>query len=113
MHYGETYPFSFQVLDFADMAELKRNGVLLYIQEADGAYINAISGENHISYKLNYSSDIWEKQSVPQIRKSSVVPAYHMNKIHWNSIALDGTVPEKDIKRMIGESYDLTKGKGK
>lgn len=43
------------------------------IPEADGAYINAISGENHISYKLNYSSDIWEKQSVPQIRKSSVV----------------------------------------
>ena len=42
---------------------------------------------------------------------SSVVPAYHMNKTHWNSIILDGTVPEEDIKRMIGESYDLTKGK--
>lgn len=41
----------------------------------------------------------------------SVVPAYHMNKTHWNSIILDGTVPEEDIKRMIGESYDLTKGK--
>lgn len=26
----------------------------------------------------------------------SVVPAYHMNKTHWNSIILDGTVPEKD-----------------
>lgn len=42
---------------------------------------------------------------------SSVVPAYHMNKTHWNSIILDGTVPKEDIKRMIGESYDLTKGK--
>ena len=41
----------------------------------------------------------------------SVVPAYHMNKTHWNSIILDGTVPVEDIKRMIGESYDLTKGK--
>lgn len=38
----------------------------------------------------------------------SVLPAYHLNKKHWNSIILDGTVPEKDIKRMIGESYDLT-----
>ena len=40
---------------------------------------------------------------------SSVVPAYHLNKMHWNSIILDRTVPDQDIKRMIGESYDLTK----
>lgn len=39
----------------------------------------------------------------------SVVPGYHLNKEHWNSIILDGTVPESDIKRMIEESYDLTK----
>ena len=31
----------------------------------------------------------------------SIVPAYHMNKKYWNS------VPDEDIKRMIGESYDL------
>ena len=39
----------------------------------------------------------------------SVVPAYHMNKEHWNSIILDGTIPVLDIKRMIEESYELTK----
>ncbi len=44
---------------------------------------------------------------------SSIVPAYHMNKEHWNSIILDGTVPETDIKRMIKESYELTKPKPK
>ncbi|MCI8465886.1 MAG: MmcQ/YjbR family DNA-binding protein [Lachnospiraceae bacterium] len=43
----------------------------------------------------------------------AILPAYHMNKNHWNSIILDGTVPEKDVKRMIGESYDLCKGKQK
>ena len=32
---------------------------------------------------------------------------YHLNKEHWNTIILDGTVPEKEIKRMIAESYDL------
>ena len=41
----------------------------------------------------------------------AVVPGYHMNKEHWNSIILDGTIPKRDIKRMIAESYDLTKGK--
>lgn len=37
----------------------------------------------------------------------SVMPAYHLNKKHWNSIILDGTVPDGEIKRMIGESFDL------
>ena len=40
---------------------------------------------------------------------ASVVPGYHLNKEHWNSIILDGTVPEKDIYVMIGDSYDLTR----
>lgn len=40
---------------------------------------------------------------------ASVVPAYHMNKEHWNSIILDGTVPAPEIQRMILESYALTK----
>ncbi|HIX14413.1 MAG TPA: methylated-DNA--[protein]-cysteine S-methyltransferase [Candidatus Hungatella pullicola] len=43
----------------------------------------------------------------------AVVPAYHMNKEHWNSIILDGTVPDEDIYRMIRESYDLTASKGR
>ncbi len=38
----------------------------------------------------------------------SVVPAYHMNKEHWNSIILDGSVPDEDIKLMISDSYELT-----
>lgn len=37
----------------------------------------------------------------------SVIPAYHLNKEHWNSLILDGTIPDAEIKRMIAESYDL------
>ena len=37
----------------------------------------------------------------------SVQAGYHQNKEHWNTIILNGTVPDKDIKRMISESYDL------
>ncbi len=44
---------------------------------------------------------------------ASVVPAYHMNKEHWNSIILDGSIPKKDVERMIAESYDLTTTKKK
>lgn len=43
----------------------------------------------------------------------SVIPAYHLNKEHWNSIILDGKVPDKDIERMINESYELTMKRSK
>lgn len=44
---------------------------------------------------------------------TSVIPAYHQNKEHWNSIKLDGTIPNDDVIRMIKESYDITDGKKK
>ncbi|MDR3319755.1 MAG: MmcQ/YjbR family DNA-binding protein [Desulfovibrio sp.] len=41
----------------------------------------------------------------------SVIPGYHMNKVHWNSVILDGIVPDMSVKEMIAESYNLTKPK--
>ena len=38
---------------------------------------------------------------------SSVIPGYHQNKEHWNTIILDGSIPEKHIKMMIRDSYRL------
>ena len=37
----------------------------------------------------------------------AVIPGYHQNKEHWNTIILNGSIPDKDVKRMIAESYDL------
>jgi predicted DNA-binding protein (MmcQ/YjbR family) len=44
-------------------------------------------------------------------RYSSVTPGYHMNKKHWNTIMLNGTVPDKEIFGWIDHSYDLVIGK--
>lgn len=38
---------------------------------------------------------------------SAVIPGYHMNKKHWNTVILDGTVPDDEIIEMIDHSYDL------
>lgn len=38
-------------------------------------------------------------------------PAYHMNKTHWLTILLDGSVSEKQIYRLIDRSFELTKNK--
>lgn len=37
----------------------------------------------------------------------AVIPGYHMNKTHWNSVLLDGTVPAAELKRMLERSYAL------
>ncbi|WP_310603216.1 MmcQ/YjbR family DNA-binding protein [Anaerosporobacter sp.] len=66
--------------------------------------------ENHIWINVKCDlewRDFWRRTF------ESVIPAFHLNKEHWNSIILDGTVPDADVERMIIESYDLTKGKKK
>ena len=40
-----------------------------------------------------------------------IFPAYHMNKVNWISVLLDGSVPEKQIFSLLDLSFDLTAGK--
>lgn len=40
-------------------------------------------------------------------RYSAVLPGYHMNKTHWNTVILDNTIPPKEILKMVDNSYDL------
>jgi predicted DNA-binding protein (MmcQ/YjbR family) len=37
----------------------------------------------------------------------SVIPGYHANKRHWNTVELDGTVPDAVLREMIEHSYEL------
>jgi predicted DNA-binding protein (MmcQ/YjbR family) len=40
-------------------------------------------------------------------RFEEVRPGYHMNKKHWNTVDIDGGVPEAELREMIDHSYDL------
>ncbi|HMT20114.1 MAG TPA: MmcQ/YjbR family DNA-binding protein [Promineifilum sp.] len=40
----------------------------------------------------------------------AVRPGYHMNKTHWNTVTLDGTIPEAELWGMIDDSYDRVVG---
>ena len=37
----------------------------------------------------------------------AVLPGYHLNKRHWNTVIIDGSLPEQMIRDMIEDSYDL------
>jgi predicted DNA-binding protein (MmcQ/YjbR family) len=41
----------------------------------------------------------------------AVIPGYHLNKRHWNTVILDGSLPDETIRDMIEDSYDLVVSK--
>ena len=43
-------------------------------------------------------------------RYEAVRPGYHMNKKHWNTVVLDGSIPPSEIRAMIDHSFDLASG---
>jgi len=40
-------------------------------------------------------------------RYEQVRPGYHMNKKHWNTVEIEGSVPDTELRKMIDHSYDL------
>jgi predicted DNA-binding protein (MmcQ/YjbR family) len=50
-----------------------------------------------------------EPQLAEQLRDAhpAVLPGYHLNKRHWNTVVIDGSLPDRMITDMIEDSYDL------
>lgn len=57
--------------------------------------------------KCNPDTAIELRETYPE----TVLPGYHMNKKHWNTIIVNGVLSIKQLKEMIDASYDLVKGK--
>ena len=55
---------------------------------------------------MNLKSDPQEAIMLRDIFPS-VIPGYHMSKVHWNSVILDGSIPQGEIERMMDNSYML------
>ena len=97
--YGLTFPDTYKDIPFHDenwqLVRVKTNKkAFLWTYERDG-FIN-------LNVKVDPEwRDFWRSAY------KSVIPGWHQNKEHWNTIILDGTIPEDAIKRMIAESYDL------
>ena len=62
--------------------------------------------EREGNLQINLKSDPDEALILRDLFKS-VLPGYHMNKKHWNTVILDGSIPEKEIEAMIYSSYVL------
>ena len=59
--------------------------------------------------RINLKCDPEEAQILREIFPS-ILPGYHMNKTHWNTILLDDSIPSGEVRRMIDNSYTLVVG---
>lgn len=66
----------------------------------------ALIAINDDPLRINLKCDPFIAQGLRE-RYSAVIPGYHMNKKHWNTVIMNNTIPENIIKGMIDDSYDL------
>lgn len=99
LDYGLTFPEVYVDTPFHD-----DNWVLLRVRKNKRAFAWTYERNGQMCVNVKVSPewrDFWRNAF------ESVIPGWHQNKNHWNTIILDGTIPDSDIKRMIAESYDL------
>jgi predicted DNA-binding protein (MmcQ/YjbR family) len=99
LEYGLSFPNTYQEAPFHDP-----NWQLVRVRGSKKAFLWTYEKDGHICLNVKVDPewrDFWRKTY------ASVLPGWHQNKEHWNTIVLDGTVPDAEIRRMIAESYDL------
>lgn len=71
-----------------------------------GGKMFALVGTDEVPLRLNLKCEP-EKAVVLREYYGAVLPGYHMNKRHWNTVVLDGSIPEVEVLSMIDDSYAL------
>jgi len=86
---NEDFPFDFNILTFK-------------VYDKIFALTDIKSEKLSINLKCTPEHALILRNRYPQ-----VTPGYHMNKKHWNTVQLDGIIPDKEIFIMIDQSYEL------
>jgi len=71
-----------------------------------GGKIFALTDMVNIPLQVNLKCD---PETAVELREKyeSIQPGYHMNKKHWNTVTIDGSIPVSELKIMIDNSYNL------
>lgn len=68
--------------------------------------IFALTGMENNETRINLKCDPAEAEQLRMVF-DAVLPGYHMNKKHWNTVIINGSIPDSEVKRMIDNSYAL------
>ena len=77
-----------------------------------GGKVFLLAGLDSEKLRFNVKCD---PDKAMELRESfpCVLPGYHMNKKHWNTIVVDGSVSSKQLNEWIDDSYELVTAKKK
>ena len=99
LNYALSFQDTYQDAPFHD-----DNWQLIRIRGSKKAFLWTYERDGFINLNVKVNPewrDFWRNMY------TAVIPGWHQNKNHWNTIILDGTIPDEDIRRMIAESYDI------
>ena len=98
LEYALSFPDSYQDAPFHD-----DNWQLVRVKDSKKAFLWTYESNGYINLNVKATPDT---RDFMRMAYASVVPGWHQNREHWNTIIHDGTVPDEAIKQMIAESYD-------
>ena len=99
LEYGLTFPETYVDAPFHD-----RNWQLVRVRPSEKAFLWTYERNGYININVKVNPewrDFWRDAF------EAVIPGWHQNKEHWNTIILDGSIPDDTIRDMIAQSYDL------
>ncbi len=92
---------------------LDKKGATEDLPFGDDALVLKVAGKMFALIKIGAEAPWINLKCDPEIaldlRKKhlSITPGYHMNKLHWNTVELDGSLTDEKILEMVDHSYDL------
>ena len=102
-----TFPAAYEDYPFGDEGRADAWTVMRHrINRKGFAHIYERNGKLCVNLKCDPEEADFLRQAF-----YDVTPAYHMNKTHWNTVTLNGDVPDEELGRMVARSYDLIKPK--
>jgi predicted DNA-binding protein (MmcQ/YjbR family) len=93
LDYGLSFPDTYLEAPFRE-----QNWQLVRVKGSKKAFLWTYEKDGFINLNVKVDPDwrdLWRRAY------DSVAPAYHQNKEHWNTIILDGSIPDEEVKKMI------------
>jgi len=97
--YGLTFPDTYIEAPFHD-----QNWQLVRVKGSGKAFVWTYKKDGFLC--INVKADPDSRDFYRSVYKA-VGPGYHQNKEHWNTVIVDGSIPDEDIENMIAISYRL------
>ena len=98
----ESFPYGDNVSVFKVKHKMFATLTLGKMSKGDNESIDTGNDTCWVNLKCEPQEAIMLRDTFP-----SIIPGYHMSKVHWNTVKLDGTVPEEEIRKMMDNSFNL------